>query len=76
MAGVVFVEVSVAVLGLALVTLVVTTAVGSRRRGARGILPVLAGIVFPLTWVVWYLRDLPPREAGGPGRRRGLAWRT
>lgn len=48
------------VVGVALLTLMGLTATGERRRG-HGIPVVLAaGIFFPITWVVWYLRDQHP----------------
>ncbi len=40
--------------------LAVLTAVGARRRGASAALAVLAGLGYPFTWVVWYLRDERP----------------
>jgi hypothetical protein len=33
------------------------TAVGQRRRGHGVAITVTAGIFFPVTWAVWYLRD-------------------
>lgn len=38
-------------------TLVVLTARGERRRSRRWSVAILAGLFFPVTWVVWYLRD-------------------
>jgi hypothetical protein len=40
------------------------TAVGARRRGAWWLPALLTGLLFPLAWVVWYLKDEPH------GRRR------
>ena len=42
---------------LALPTL---TALGARRRGCTLPGAVLAGLCFPLTWVVWYVHDSRP----------------
>ena len=36
------------------------TASGQRRRGHGIALTVAAGIFFPITWAVWYLRDERP----------------
>ncbi|VXB76787.1 hypothetical protein [Nocardioides sp. AX2bis] len=36
------------------------TALGARRRGNPWALAVLAGLVFPLTWVHWYVADELP----------------
>ena len=41
---------------LALMTL---TALGERRRGARVVTAVVAGLFFPLAWTAWYVRDEP-----------------
>ena len=38
----------------------VLTALGARQRGHRVPLAVLAGLFFPVTWTVWYLRDERP----------------
>jgi len=38
----------------------VLTALGQHRRGGRLPLAVLAGVLFPVTWVVWYVRDQRP----------------
>ena len=49
--------VAVAVLAVAWLALGALTAAGSRRRG-RGLgLATLAGLFFPVTWVMWYLAD-------------------
>ena len=46
--------------------LVVLTAIGARRRGNSAAIAILAGLAYPVTWVVWYLRDEHPytRPAG------------
>ena len=41
-------------------TLAGLTSVGARRRGAGVAAALLAGVVFPVTWVVWYARDERP----------------
>lgn len=52
------------VMGAALLALMGLTATGERRRG-RGIALVLAAaFFFPITWVVWYLRDAAPLPRG------------
>jgi hypothetical protein len=44
----------------------VLTGLGEHRRGARTVVAVLAGVAFPLTWVVWYVRDEHPFEPHPP----------
>jgi hypothetical protein len=57
---------------LALVTL---TAGGARRRGQGRSLALVTGLLFPLTWVAWYLIDQRSagrargRSAGAPAAR-------
>jgi hypothetical protein len=36
------------------------TAMGARRRGAGIAISAVAGVCFPFTWAVWYLRDEHP----------------
>lgn len=36
------------------------TSVGERRRGGGWVVTVVAGVFFPLTWAVWYVRDERP----------------
>jgi hypothetical protein len=38
------------------------TVIGARRRGQRWRTVWLSGLLFPLTWVVWYLVDQRPAE--------------
>ena len=48
--------------GALLVTLVVTTGLGARRRGCAIPLTILAALTFPVTWAAWYVADgRPPR---------------
>jgi hypothetical protein len=55
-----------ALFAIALVPLGPLTTLGARRRGDRWVVAVLAGLVFPLTWVHWYLSDeLPARRGAG-----------
>lgn len=42
---------------LALMTL---TGLGAHRRGLAALPASLAGLFFPVTWTVWYLRDERP----------------
>lgn len=44
-------------LGAVLLGCMALTAFGERRRGHGIALTVAAGIFFPVTWAVWYLRD-------------------
>ena len=44
----------------------VLTGAGARRRGAGWALAVASGLLFPVTWVLWYVRD---RRAGRLGLR-------
>lgn len=43
----------------------VLTAVGARRRGNGAALSVVAGLAFPVTWAVWYVRDEHPYARRG-----------
>lgn len=56
--------VPVLVLVLGLLALALLTGVGERRRGAGGALVIVAGLFFPLAWLVWYLRDEQPYRRG------------
>ena len=58
--GTVAVVVLVAVVGLPLPVL---TVVGARHRGAPWVLAGVAGIVFPVTCLVWYVLDEHPYAA-------------
>jgi hypothetical protein len=49
----------VALLALGFLALASLTGVGARERGAGVWLAILEGLVFPLTWAVWYVRDQP-----------------
>jgi predicted membrane metal-binding protein len=57
------VVVFVLVLASAVVALMVLTALGARRRGSSVLQAAIAGIVFPVTWSVWYARDEHPYAA-------------
>jgi hypothetical protein len=48
---------AVLVLGVPYALLATLTTIGSCRRGVRVWLSVTVGLVFPATWVVWYVRD-------------------
>ena len=50
-----------------LLPLAVLTAFGERRRAGGLASAVVAGLFFPVTWIVWYLRDEHPyrREPHG-----------
>ena len=56
----------IAVLGLTVLAVAALTAAGERRRGGRIPLAVLAGVCFPVTWVVWYVRDQRPFQRAHP----------
>jgi hypothetical protein len=50
-----------AVLGVGvLLSLPTLTAIGARRRGRGFVSAVMAGVFFPITWTVWYVRDESP----------------
>ncbi|MFA6576515.1 MAG: hypothetical protein WCS84_13925 [Nocardioides sp.] len=51
------------------VALMVLTALGEGRRGARALTAVVAGVFFPVTWTVWYVRDERPYVGRHPRRR-------
>lgn len=57
---------SMVLLGLTGLVLVLVldplTAVGARRRDAGMAVTVLAGVCFPVTWVLWYVRDQHPYQ--------------
>ena len=60
-------------LGSLLVCLVlavpVLTGLGARRRGLSRATSLVSGLVFPVAWSVWYLRDEQPyRRRHGPVR--------
>ncbi len=52
------------VVGLVVLALIaplsILTAVGAHRRGAGLPLAIGAGIMFPVTWTAWYVRDEHP----------------
>ncbi len=49
------------VLGISLLlTFPLLTSLGARRRGLGVLATVAAGIFFPVTWAVWYIRDEHP----------------
>ncbi len=47
-------------LAAVVLSLPVLTALGAHERGLPIGLAALAGILFPITWTVWYLRDEHP----------------
>jgi len=53
-----------AVIALVLLVLLLVpfalTALGARRRGNGLLAAAVAGLFFPVTWTVWYLRDEHP----------------
>jgi hypothetical protein len=48
------------VLAGGVLALMVLTARGAGRRGSAVLPASLAGLFFPVTWVVWYVRDEHP----------------
>ena len=44
----------------AVVGLTVLTILGGHRRGERWIVAVLRGLIFPVTWIAWYVEDEQP----------------
>jgi hypothetical protein len=64
---------TVVLLVLAAAVLPVTTGLGSRRRGASVPVALVAGLLFPLTWIWWYVRDEDPYRRAQPPMARGVA---
>lgn len=58
--GVQFVVLALVVGAMVAVALMVSTAVGQHRRGRGLPLVILAGLFFPITWIVWYVHDEHP----------------
>ena len=58
--GMVMVMVGIVVLGAVLLSLPVLTGLGEHRRGANAPAVLVAGLFFPITWLVWYLKDEKP----------------
>ena len=56
------VAIVIVVVALPLPVLMLLTMLGSRRRGVRWPLAVGAGLMFPVTWVVWYVLDEVPYQ--------------
>jgi len=54
------VRIAVVLACVLVLSLVVLTVLGERRRGGPWVLAVVAGCAFPVTWVVWYVRDVRP----------------
>jgi hypothetical protein len=55
------------ILGVAVLGLMWLTAAGERQR-RRGLgIAVVAGLFFPVTWTVWYLRDAHPYQRTNHG---------
>lgn len=54
-------------LAAGIVALAVLTALGEHRRGGRLGVAVLAGLFFPVAWMVWYSRDELRGLRGRPG---------
>lgn len=48
------------VMAAAVLVLMGLTATGEHRRGHGIVLALAAGLFFPITWTVWYLRDEQP----------------
>lgn len=48
------------VVGVGVVGIGVLTGLGARQRGQSHVAASLAGIAFPVTWIVWYVRDTHP----------------
>jgi hypothetical protein len=57
MADMVYLVLPVAVL---IIAVAVLTGQGASKRGAGVQLAVLSGLMFPITWVVWYIHDEQP----------------
>ena len=46
-------------------SIAILTGLGEHRRSGRVWLAVVAGFVFPIAWVVWYVKDERPWSAAG-----------
>jgi hypothetical protein len=57
---------AIALLVPAAAILPVMTALGSRRRGASVPVALVAGLLFPVTWAWWYVRDEHPYRRAHP----------
>lgn len=61
-------DTDVVVLATVLVTIllavVALTFLGARRRGQRWYVAVASGLLFPVAWLLWYVRDEHPYRAG------------
>ena len=55
---------------LGLVALMTLTAFGAHRRGSNLPGSAVAGVFFPFTWVVWYVRDEHPYRISHHGVER------
>jgi hypothetical protein len=53
------------ILGAVAVPLPLLTALGAHQRGLATPLAVVAGLFFPVTWTVWYVRDEHPYRRVG-----------
>ena len=57
--------VAIAVLAAsAVAALGVLTGAGARRRGGGWVLAVASGLLFPVTWVLWYNHDRRAEQVG------------
>jgi uncharacterized membrane protein YccC len=45
---------------LVLTAVIAATALGAHRRGRSNVVAVICGLVFPFTWLAWYLIDERP----------------
>ena len=51
----------IVVLGIgAVLGLMVLTTVGGRRRGEPWVVAALRSLIFPVTWIAWYVEDEQP----------------
>jgi hypothetical protein len=60
----------VALLACVPLGLAALTASGSRRRGAGPWSAAIGGVFFPVTWVIWYVRDAQGSEHQGGAASR------
>jgi hypothetical protein len=61
---------AVVALGAVLLALMGLTATGGHRRGQGVAGALAAGLFFPITWVVWYVRDERPWRPRSAWSRR------
>jgi hypothetical protein len=54
------------IIAIPVVAFMVLTGMGESQRGARPLTVVVAALFFPITWMVWYVRDEHPYAGSRP----------